>query len=125
MQLQPWTIAAWPIVRRLSQPEPDIAAELQHLGTVVSGNRDEFGRLLGHTIWGAADLQIGLAWDWTETLAGVYAMSDPLHVLSNIGFVDTSGVVVPENLTAVYLNRITHALPWQAEISRATTAISI
>jgi hypothetical protein len=125
MQLQPWTIASWPIIRRSSQAESAIAAELQHLGTVVSGDRDEFGRLLGHTIWGAADLQIGLAWDWTETLDGVYAMSDPMHVSSNIYFVDTGGVVLREALTAVCLNRITHALPWQLEVSKATSATPI
>lgn len=123
MQLHPWVISSWPIIERPSELAPRIAADLQHLGTVVSGDCDEYGRLLGHTIWGAADMRIGVAWDWTETLDGVFALSDPMGVVSNIGFVDETGASIPETSTAVQLNRITHALPWQAEVSKATRGL--
>lgn len=123
MQLHPWVITSWPIIERLADPTPRIATVLQHLGTVVSGECDEFGRLVGHTIWGASDLKIGVAWDWTETLDGVFALSDPMGVLSNIGFVDESGASIPEASSAVQLNRITNVLPWQAEVSKATRGI--
>jgi hypothetical protein len=123
MQLHPWVITSWPIIERPSGIAPRIATDLQHLGTVVSGDCDEFGRLLGHTIWGAEDLRIGVAWDWTETLDGVFALSDPMGVVSNIGFVDAAGASVPEAITTVQLNRITHCLPWQAEVSKATRGL--
>lgn len=123
MQLHPWVISSWPIIERSSELAPRIVNELQHLGTVVSGDCDEFGRLLGHTIWGAADLKIGVAWDWTEALDGVFALSDPMGVVSNIGFVDEAGSSIEEALTALQLNRIAHALPWQTEVSRATRGL--
>jgi hypothetical protein len=123
MQLHPWVITSWPIIERSSEQAPRIATDLQHLGTVVSGDCDEYGRLLGHTIWGAADLKIGVAWDWTETLDGVFALSDPMGVVSNIDFIDEAGVSIPESMAAVRLNHITHALPWQDEVSKATRGL--
>ena len=99
---------------------PGLSAELQHLGTTVSGDCDEFGRLQGNTIWGATDSAIGLAWDWTEAHDGVFALSDPMGVITNICFVDDEGLGISERLSAVVLNRIAHELPWQAEVARTT-----
>jgi hypothetical protein len=98
----------------------DLAAELRHLGTTVSADCDEFGRLCGHTIWGAEDSGIGVAWDWTEAHDGVFALSDPMGVVSNIGFVDESGASIPEFRSAVQFNRITHEIPWQSEVAKVT-----
>ena len=123
MQIYPWIITSWPIVERPAQRAPEIARGMRHLGTVASGECDEFGRLLGHTIWGCAELKLGVAWDWTETLDGVYALSDPMGVVSNIEFVDDAGNAISESLSAVQLNSITHALPWQPEISRAARGL--
>lgn len=123
MQLQPWLIASWPIIQRPCNEVLEATAALQHLGTTVSGDCDEFGRLLGNTIWGAADLRVGLAWDWTEAHDGVFALSDPMGVVSNIGFVDEVGESLPDRLSAVHLNRIAHGLPWQAEVAKATQAV--
>ena len=116
-------IAAWPIIERTVDPATEIATDLHHLGTTVSADCDDYGRLLGHTIWGGADSGIGIAWDWVEALDGVFAMSDPMGVVSNIGFVDKSGSSIPEFMTAVQLNHITHALPWQAEVAEATRRV--
>jgi hypothetical protein len=60
-QLQPWMIAAWPIIERTVEPAMEIASDLQHLGTTVSADCDDYGRLLGHTIWGGAASGIGIA----------------------------------------------------------------
>src|ERR1035438_7934299 len=107
MQLQPWFIASWPIIERSSDSTAELSPSLEHLGTTVSADCDEFGRLCGNTIWGAEDLGIGLAWDWTEACDGVFALSDPMGVVSNIGFVDETGASVTEIRSAVQLNRIT------------------
>lgn len=123
MQLQPWVIASWPIIERSSDPSSELTADLRHLGTTVSADCDEFGRLCGHTIWGAEDLEIGLAWDWTEAHDGVFALSDPMGVVSNIAFVDATGESIPEFRSAVQLNRIAHEIPWQSEVAKATHAV--
>jgi hypothetical protein len=123
MQLHPWIIASWPIIERAVAPAPEIANNLQHLGTTVSADCDDFGRLQGHTIWGSADSGIGIAWDWIEALDSVFAMSDPMAVVSNIGFVDKSGASIPDLIAAVQLNRITHELPWQAHVATATRSM--
>lgn len=121
MNIQPWQISSWPIIERATADAPVIAMDLHHLGTVVSEDCDEFGRLLGHTIWGdGTSGKIGVAWDWTETLDNVFALSDPMAVISNIDFVDTRGLSIDETTLAVRLNQITHSLPWQAEVSKAT-----
>jgi hypothetical protein len=122
-QLQPWMIAAWPIIERTVEPAMEIASDLRHLGTTVSTDCDDLGRLLGHTIWGGAESGIGIAWDWVEAMEGVFAMSDPMGVVSNIGFVDDSGTGIPEFMAAVQLNHITHELPWQIEVVEATRRV--
>ena len=123
MQLHPWIIASWPIIERTVAPAPEIADNLQHLGTTVSADCDDYGRLQGHTIWGGSDSGIGIAWDWIEALDGIFAMSDPMAVVSNIGFVDKAGASIPDFVAAVQLNRITHELPWQAEVANATRGL--
>ena len=121
MYIQPWQISSWPIIERDAAEAPTIAAYLRHLGTVVSGECDEFGRLLGHTIWGSGvPEKIGAAWDWTETLDSVFALSDPMSIITNIDFIDSTGSSLSETMLAVQLNKITNALPWQAEVSKAT-----
>lgn len=121
MQIHPWTISSWPIIECVADAAPTIACNLRHLGTVVSPDRDEFGRLLGHTIWGnGCENAIGVAWDWTETMDGIFALADPMSVISNIDFVDDNGVSIAETMVAVQLNRVTYSLPWQAEVSQAT-----
>lgn len=123
MQLHPWVIQSWPIIEHPDEIFPEIAYDLSHLGTAVSDHYDEFGRLLGHTIWGSADKHIGLAWDWTETLDGIFAISDPMAVVSNIKFVKPDGMAVSEPGKAVRLNRITHELHWQEEVTLATRKV--
>jgi hypothetical protein len=54
---------------------------------------------------------------------GVFAMSDPMGVVSNIGFVDKSGASLPDFMAAVQLNHITHELPWQIEVAEATRRV--
>ncbi len=123
MQLHPWMIASWPIIERVVNPTIEIAHEFKHLGTSVSADYDDFGRLLGHTFWGISDSAVGIAWDWVEATDSVFAMLDPMGVVSNIGFVDAAGMGVPDFIAAVQLNRITHALPWQPHVSSATSAL--
>jgi hypothetical protein len=120
MQLHPWIIASWPIIEHPRDQAPELAADLQHLGTTVSDDCDEYGRLLGHTIWGATRSEVGIAWDWVEAHDGIFALADPMGVVSNIQFTDDAGLCIPEFMSAVQLNRIAHELPWQVEVATAT-----
>ena len=113
-------IAAWPIIERTVEPAMEIASDLHHLGTTVSSDCDDYGRLLGHTIWGGSESGIGLAWDWVEAMDGVFAMADPMGIVSNIAFLDKTGASLPEFMAAVQLNQVTYSLPWQEEVAEAT-----
>ena len=119
-QLHPWMIASWPIIERPVDSAPEITASLRHLGTAVSSDCDDYGRLMGHTMWGGIDSGVGIAWDWVETLDGVFAMSDPMGIVTNISFFDGSGTGLSELLSAVHLNNITHELAWQPEVGKLT-----
>jgi hypothetical protein len=119
-QLHPWMIASWPIIERSVDSAPELAANLRHLGTTVSSDCDDYGRLMGHTMWGGIDSGVGIAWDWVETLDGVFAMSDPMGIVTNISFVDELGTGLSELMAAVQLNNITHELPWQPEVRQLT-----
>ena len=119
-QLHPWMIASWPIIERSVESASEITASLRHLGTAVSSDCDDYGRLMGHTMWGGVDSGVGIAWDWIETLDGVFAMSDPMGIVTNIWFIDKSGTGLSELMSAVQLNNITHELPWQPEVGKLT-----
>jgi hypothetical protein len=123
MQLHPWIIASWPIIEHAGGLAPKLATDLQHLGTTVSADCDEYGRFLGHTVWGATDPAIGIAWDWVEAHDGIFALSDPMSVVSNIGFIDETGASIPDFMSAVQLNSIAHELPWQAEVAKVTQGL--
>ncbi|MEO6363062.1 MAG: hypothetical protein ABIO71_07515 [Caldimonas sp.] len=123
MTLEPWLIASWPIIDRPCSSDTELASGLLHLGTTVSGDRDDFGRLFGNTIWGTPEADIGIAWDWTEAHDGVFAVSDPMGIVSNVNFIDDSGEALCELKAAVSLNRIAHSLSWQGEVAEATRAL--
>ena len=123
MQLQPWIIASWPIIEHPSDSATELAGHVQHLGTTVSADCDEYGRICGHTIWGATHSGVGIAWDWIEAHDGVFALADPMGVVSNIEFVDEAGNEVSDLMSTLQLNRITHELSWQEEVSKVTCSL--
>lgn len=121
MKLEPWLIASWPIVQRPCSSDIALGATLVHLGTTVSPDNDDFGRLLGNTFWGTRALDIGVAWDWTEAHDEVFAVSDPMGIVSNIQFTeDASAEPLSELPAAVRLNRIAHGLHWQEIVAKVT-----
>ena len=93
MQLHPWIIASWPIIERAVGPAPEIATDLQHLGTTVSADCDDYGRLRGNTFWGGTDSGIGIAWDWIEAIYGIGKMQFGSNATSERGDLKDHGVV--------------------------------
>lgn len=116
----PWLIASWPTVHyAVSQRELMIrrlhcvSATLHHAG---SGQ----GRS-GQVMW-ACQTPLGdaaLAWDWFDLRPQVVALADPMHVLSNVCFVDEHGVELTTKANLLELNNLVASLRWQDQVEPA------
>ncbi|MDT7833788.1 hypothetical protein [Aquabacterium sp. OR-4] len=118
-QCPPWAIRAWPPI--LWQLTKSNSLPLQHLCTQVSPANDPAFRSLGQTLW-AASCQHGraaMAWDWVELSEGVFAMVDPMAIVTNLRLVDDQGEPLPSMETARHINGIVHGLPWQQAVEQA------
>jgi hypothetical protein len=115
-------VCAWPPV--LWQEDATPRLHLVHRGTHVLTHGDDAQQPSGQTLWAemAGDFTAGVAWDWVELRDGVYAIADPLGLVTNLQLLDASGSVLGPFETARRLNMLVHALPWQAEVRRALDA---
>ncbi len=59
-----------------------------------------------------------MAWDWVQLMPNVVAMADPMAVITNLRFIDARGDKLPDDASALLLNEIVYALPWQREVQR-------
>jgi len=75
----------------------------------------------GQTVWAAHadDGDAGMAWDWVQIARGVVAIADPMSVVTNLRIVSGAGEVLTATESALFLNQLVHALPWQTEVQRA------
>jgi hypothetical protein len=105
----------------LWQADRKIQLKLRHLGTTVTNPGDRVTRTAGQTLWAAQadDGQAGMAWDWVQLAHGVVALADPLSVVTNLRLVGPEGEVLTPMQSALHLNAIVNALPWQDEVERA------
>jgi hypothetical protein len=96
---------------------------MRHLGSIRVAGDDSAGRE-GRSVWiGSFDGHpIGLSWQWGEVRRGVLALSDPMAIESNIGFIGPAGSALGEGVRTLHLNALVHALDWQATADRATAA---
>jgi hypothetical protein len=115
----PWSLRAWPPL--LWQAGRASGLRFHHLGTRVTHPCDALGVVAGQTMWGGSSAQgeAGVAWDWIEIGRGVVAMADPLSVITNLRLIGEEGEVLTAMESALYLNELVHALPWQTEVARA------
>jgi hypothetical protein len=115
--VMPWSLRAWPpLLWPLSGSPP---AAFHHLGTrLATGAANE--RPSGQTVWAGTfcGVDAGVAWDWIEIDDGIFAMADPMSVITNLRFVGDEGGVLTAWEAARYVNGIVHALPWQGEVER-------
>jgi Domain of unknown function (DUF4902) len=114
-----WIVCAWPTV--LWQASAALDLQLVHLGTRVLTFGDRAGPCSGQTLWGdsSPERSAGVAWDWVQIQQGVVAIADPLGLITNLKLLDAEGEALSAQQTAVHLNEIVHALPWQTEVQRA------
>lgn len=75
----------------------------------------------GQTVWAAsaAEGEAGMAWDWIQIARGVVAIADPMSLVTNVRLIGDEGEVLTAQQSALYLNELVRALPWQAEVQRA------
>lgn len=116
----PWTVRAWPPL--LWQVGGQVSLPLQHLCTqITQPGISAASRVVGQTLWAAQcdDGEAAMAWDWVELADGVYAMADPMGVVTNLRLVDGSGEMLTSAQAALHLNVLLRSLPWQDEVGRA------
>ena len=114
-----WIVCAWPPVLMSAQSTPNL--HFVHLGTSVLQPGDLGHRHMGQTLWGnpTSASVTGVAWDWVELAQGVFAMADPLGLVTNLRLVGPRGERLSNTQVALYLNELVRTLPWQTEVERA------
>lgn len=115
----PWAVRAWPPL--LWQLGRNNSLPLQHLCTQVHPSEDPAFRSMGQTLW-AAECEAGqaaMAWDWVELAEGLFALADPMAIVTNLRLVDDSGEFLPDGESVRHINGIVHGLPWQQTVGQA------
>jgi len=114
-----WIVCAWPPVLLKAQSTSDL--HFVHLGTSVLNPGDTYHPSMGQTLWGnpSSKSVAGVAWDWVELQQGVFAMADPLGLVTNLRLVGPRGEALSNTQVALYLNELVRTLPWQSEVKRA------
>ena len=114
-----WIVCAWPPVLLTAQSTSDL--QFVHLGTSVLNPGDTAHPSMGQTLWGnpSSKTVAGVAWDWVELQQGVFAMADPLGLITNLRLIGPRGEALSNTQVALYLNELVRTLPWQSEVQRA------
>ena len=115
----PWGLRAWPpLLWQAHEPSP---VQFQHVGTRITFTGGPLSPPAGQTVWAAhaAAGDAGMAWDWVQIARGVVAIADPMSVVTNLRIVSGEGEVMTAVESALFLNQLVHALPWQTEVQRA------
>lgn len=120
----PWIVRAWPPVLWPLQTAEQL--QFVHLGTRVTCPAGAGQPSAGQTLWGGRIASLGsagVAWDWVELCEGVFAMSDPLGLVTNLQLLDVRGDPIVGLEAALRLNQIVNLLPWQGEVERAMALV--
>lgn len=72
----------------------------------------------GQCLWGTETdgRLMGLAWDWGETVDRTPALSDPMHILTNVHLLDSDGCCLPTEDKLIHLNEAVNRINWQAHL---------
>jgi hypothetical protein len=109
-------IKSWAMLEWYLPPESEKFPAFQHVGTQLRDDGTESGHRAGDAVWVAPQEQgcAGLAWEWTEVKPGIVMLTDPNSIVTNLQFVDDGGMPVLGLMRTIAINRLVHALPWQA-----------
>ena len=91
-----------------------------HLNTRILTPGDASQPSAGQTLWGNPEPHAaGVAWDWVQIQQGVFAMADPMGLVTNLRLIGSRGETLSDQQVALYLNELVRTLPWQNEVQRA------
>lgn len=118
MNIQSWMIKSWATLEWYLPPQPANLPSFNHVSTHIRDDGSTSGFRCGDTVWMALDGQwpAGLAWEWTEVKPGLVMLSDPNCIITNLQFVDDERNPVFGLSKTVVVNRLVHALAWQAPV---------
>lgn len=113
-----WTVLSWSQVLWQSPWHQD--PPLRHVETTIDPGEARPGCKKGLTLWACETARgpIGLAWEWSEIRPRVPALTDQMHMATNLCLVDAEGRTIPESRKVLVLNALVHSLPWQAFVRR-------
>jgi hypothetical protein len=116
----PWLIASWPTVLCAVSQRSLMIRRLRCVSAYLKPSAAD-GLRSGQVLWACKTPmgEAGLAWDWAEVRHNVVAISDPMHVLSNLRFVDNHGVELPASDGLLELNTLVACLRWQELVDPA------
>jgi hypothetical protein len=113
-----WIVCAWPPLKVAAESAPDL--HFVHLNTKVSQELGSSHPHKGQTLWGNPEPQAaGVAWDWVQLSEGVFALADPMGLVTNMKLLGARGEALSSTQMALYLNELVRTLPWQTEVQRA------
>lgn len=118
--LPPWAVTSMPTVWLEACDPVALARSFRPLSATVHPDSKAADALrYGQALWGSRTRQgdIALAWDWVEVQRHVYAIADPMQILSNVQLRLDDGAWMNERHRILWLNDLLHALPWQAELA--------
>jgi len=113
----PWLIASWPTVHCAVAQRSLMIRRLHCVSATLNPAAPGQARS-GQVMWACRTPlgDAGLAWDWFDLRPNVVAMADPMHVLSNLRFVDEHGVELPMAANLLELNNLVASLRWQDQV---------
>jgi hypothetical protein len=111
------TVCAWPPLMWKARCTPEL--HFVHLDTRVLTLGGPSCLSSGETLWGnPKPYAAGVAWEWVQLRHGVYAMADPMGLITNLRLVGADGQTLTNTQMALHLNQLVHTLPWQDEVLR-------
>ncbi len=115
-------VGSWPMICGSAQNIHRI--EFVHLDSVLTRNCATSGLwsgACGRSLWSGMSPEgmVGLSWQWAQIADGVFAMTDPMAIDCNLVLLGSDGSPLSPSATAMVLNRVVGALPWQPEAAHA------
>lgn len=122
----PWLIASWPPVHCAVTQRSLMIRRLRCISARVNPAGAGQPRS-GQVLWACSTPMgdAGLAWDWSEIRRNVVVITDPMHVLSNLRFVDSHGVELPQSAGLLELSNLVANLRWQGQVDPAVQEASL
>lgn len=121
MDVHTWQLRSWPECPLHVPEELSNWIEFRHVRTWIhtGSAHAEIPFLRGETIWfgSHAQQQVCLAWEWNELRSGVFCISVPNTIVSNIKFLDAHGNPEREEAAIISATRLLHGLQWQQVVA--------